>query len=102
VWFTRALRAAQGAQDLAAVAVATCGLVGVYAEDAASSPASLERFVSAVADAKSALSRVPCVHPEAHQALERAAVASPHPALRSLLLEQRAAKLAAKTNLPEP
>ncbi len=105
VWFTRALRAAQGAQDLAAVAVATCGLVGVYAEDAASSPASLERFVSAVADAKSALSRVPCVHPEAHQALERAAVASPHPALQSLLVEQRAAeraaKLAAKTNLPE-
>ncbi len=96
-WFTRALRAAQGAQDLAGVASACCGLVWSRAEEHAATGEGLERFLAAIDDAKAALSRASGVHADAHRALERAGVVSAHPALRALLAEQRALK----TNLPE-
>ena len=94
-WFAHALRAAQGAQDLAAVAVARCGIVSVHAEVSAGfpdgTPDLVAPLVAAIADAKAALSRAAGVHPEACRALERAAVSFPHPALLTLLTAQRAA-----------
>jgi tetratricopeptide (TPR) repeat protein len=104
-YFTHALRAAQGAQDFAAVAVARCGLVWVHAEASAAAPEATPGLVAGIADAKAALSRAAGVHPEAYRALERAVVSFPHPALLELIAVQRtamvAAKLTAKTNLPE-